>query len=122
MPNGQRRLDDDGGIRQEWGSDTSNGGQPSGDTTLEIEFTHDDPNGEYGTHVLGDGDFDKRLTRENKTAIMIEGLSRERIDFIRQKLGEKVDKANPATKKGSTRSRVLRALDDDNLRWTKWAA
>jgi len=75
MPNRLRPSDQ--GHHQEWLKDTSVNGQPSGDLALEIGFKDNDPNGYWSTHLLRpvqDG-WDRRLTREQETAIIIQGLS-----------------------------------------------
>lgn len=110
MPNAQRRPD--GEARQEWATDTSADGKSSGDLALEVVFDKDDPDGNWTTHTYRLDDPDRRLSRGDKTAIVIEGVNRTRERALTVLLHGEA--------KGSTaRSKILNLLSQDpDLRWT----
>ena len=117
MSNGLRRLDDDSGLHQEWATDTSNGGKPSGEFTFEIAFDKDDPDGQWTTHLIrGRENYDRRLSRGDRTAIMIEGVDHIRKTQISDAIHAAVD--DPGYK-GTQRAKILRALAEmEGLDWT----
>lgn len=109
MPNAQRRPD--GEIHQEWATDTSANGRASGNLALEVIFDKDDPNGNWTTHTYRLDDPNKRLSRGDKTAIVVEGLDRTRERALSALL-------NDEGKGSSTRSKILSLLaQDSDLRW-----
>ncbi|MBU0577745.1 hypothetical protein KJ742_00955 [Patescibacteria group bacterium] len=109
MPNAPRRQDTD--PSQEWATDTSNDGQPSGNLSLEVAFNNDDPDGEWTTHLINPDFGNQRLSTQNRTAIMIEGLSWER----QRALTLLVHGEHPARTK---RGKILGLLaQDPDLRW-----
>ena len=101
------------GSTQEWLEDRSNSGKPSGDTSLEVYFDNDDPNGTWTTHTFQDGNHDRRMNREMQTAIVIEGCSPERVAELTALIHTALDQG-----RGTTRNRILNALaQDDHLDW-----
>lgn len=98
---------------QEWLQDVSNDGKPSGDISLEIAFNGDDPDGQWTTHVFNDGDHVHRLSRGQNTAIVIEGLSRDRERQITLAIHTGIDE-----RRGTQRGKILGALGEiDGLKW-----
>ena len=75
-------------------------------------FDDDDPNGTWTTHLFRRGDNDDRLNRGDKTAIVIEDVSRERAMKLSRIIGD-ID-----TRSGTLRARILEALgEDEYLNW-----
>lgn len=109
MPNAKRRPDDE--IHQEWATDTSADGKPSGDLALEVIFDEDSPDSKWTTHIYRLDDPDKRLSRGDKTAIVIEGLDQTRERALTTLLNDEGEGS-------STRSKILSLLaQDPDLRW-----
>lgn len=121
MPNAKRRPD--GEIHQEWLEDTSNEGNRSGDLALEVAFDDDNEDGQWYTHLLRPdeaGQYPGRLSRGDRTSIMIKGLSNDRQRQITELIhkpfrGEGIVVANDVT---TRRAKILQALTEDpNLQW-----
>ena len=110
MPIRTRRSDES--PRQEWATDRSNDGKPSGDHSLEVLFDDDAPDGTWTTHLFATGDNEHRLNRGDQTAIVLEGLSRERAAELTQIICDIDDR------RGAQRTKILDALSQDgNLDW-----
>ena len=111
MPLAPRRPDTE---RQEWLSDTSNNGKPSGNLALEVAFDNDDPRGEWTTHLYGMDRPDLRLSRGQNTAIVIEGVSHAR----ERELNALIHRSLEGDGSRVARDRILELLNgDDKLRW-----
>ncbi len=110
MPIGPRRSDES--PRQEWARDKSNDGKPSGSHSLEVVFDDDAPDGMWTTHLFPTENNERRLNRGNKTAIVLEGLSRERAAELTRTI------CDIESRRGTQRGRILDALaQDENLDW-----
>lgn len=112
MPNAKRRPD--GEIHQEWAHDTSNDGKESGPHNFEIAFDNDDPDTKaWTTHLYAEDQPERRMSRGERTAIVIAGVSRERA----MELTELVS-GEARYPRGSERAKILDLLvSDANLRW-----
>ena len=112
MPNAKRRPD--GEIHQEWAHDTSNDGKASGPHNLEVAFDGDDPDTRsWTTHLYAEDQPERRMSRGDRTAIVIAGVSRERALELTELVSGEAQHS-----RGSERNKILDLLaGDENLRW-----
>lgn len=116
MPLAQRRPDD--GESQEWATDTSNNGQPSGPFNLEVAFDGDDPRGSWTTHIYHQDRPDLRLSTGHKTAIVIAGVDHEREQELSALIHSHLKKTEQRAR--VERDKILESLlKDDHLRWVR---
>ena len=105
MPIRLRPSDD---IHQVWGTDISKNGGTSGSLVLEL---FPDKDGTLTAHTYPERGPEKRMSRGNPEAIVIEGVSRTRIAVLLALLPGNVGRGTP-------RRAALEALEQDpEIRW-----